>query len=132
MKNGQNSVAISRWDSKKVFRAIEEGDAKAVRELLNGSYRVALLAQRLLIRRLKNDPDKFSPQQLGTILGICSDKAIALLKATKDLKTEEGKSLIDSNSDLMRGVRERQRQRWEREKEEREGRSGVSFSAPGV
>ncbi len=85
MKNGQKGVTISRNDSKKVFRAIEEGDPKAVRELLSGHYRIALLTQRLLIRKLKDDSGNFSPQQLGTILGICSDKAIALLKATKDL-----------------------------------------------
>ncbi len=60
MENGQKGVAISRHDSKKVFRTIEEGDPKAVRELLSGHYRIALLAQRLLIRKLKNDPDKFS------------------------------------------------------------------------
>ncbi len=92
MKNGQKGAAISRHDSKKVFRAIEEGDPKAVRELLIGHYRIALLTQSLLIRKLKNDSAKFSPQQLGTILGICSDKAIALLKATKDLEEEAGKS----------------------------------------
>jgi len=101
-------------------------------ELLNGNYRIALLAQKLLIRRPKNDSAKFTPQQLGTILGMCSDKAIALLKATKDLETEagnSGKSIFDPDSDYMKEVRDLQRRRVraseKREREEKE-RQAVS------
>ena len=143
MKTQQKVQQLTPHDVAKINEQLSGDDyLKVARYMLKGNAKLSLVAQRLLLKHLRKNPQDFSKRELTLILGVCTDKVMSSLKVVsngssngddkKVVQEEQGFFESDEGRSILQEVRERQRkvqaegERQLEERREREGSYGAS------
>ena len=82
MKINEKVQKLTPYDVAKINELLAGDDyPKIARHMLKGNVKLALSAQRLLMKDLRNNPQGFTKRELTLILGVTNDKVINALKA---------------------------------------------------
>jgi len=140
MKTQQKVQQITPHDVAQINEQLSGDDyLKVARFMLKGNAKLSLVAQRLLLKHLRKNPQDFSKRELTLILGVCTDKVMSSLKvisnsssngADKKVVQEEKSVRALEMKEILKEVRAKQRKvqaEGLRElKERREGSNGSS------
>jgi len=82
MKIDKKVQKLTPYDVAKINELLAGDDyPKIARHMLKGNVKLALSAQRLLMKDLRNNPQGFTKRELTLILGVTNDKVTNALKA---------------------------------------------------
>jgi len=100
MKINEKVQKLTPYDVAKINELLAGNDYPQIaRHLLKGNVKLALSAQRLLMKDLRNNPQGFTKRELTLILGVTNDKVTNALKA-------KVVSNLSSNGDDKKGKEE--------------------------